>query len=515
MVDSQFPRAHARKLATPLALLGLVAAAFLLRLFATRGTFLAPDEAIIAVIAAAPDFAGVLKLSTEQAHPPLYFLLLHAWARLFGSDAGLRFPSILLGSCVPVLLFAFVRPRLGPAAAFAASALLALSPSVVDLTSEARPYSLLLLFTTGALALVPPGAATLTPGRVAAVGGLLVAAQLTHFSGVLFAAALLPALLLQLRRQGAPARAWVAFGAVAASSALSAGLLWVAHVRQLRGSAMEARAMLGWLSHYYWQDGPFAVFLSRSTQGVFEFLLGFPAAATALTLVAFLALALRARKDAQTAVLLLAPFLVAFAASALRAYPLGATRHSAWLLPAAATALVLPLSGLGRSALSWVVPCLAVAAPVWAATAPRSSLSTIPYADRKSELMSGLTGTLERQVGPGDVVLVDRQTAALLHRYLPASSAAPVSAGAFRRERPGGLDVRVSRDWLHEIDGFEADLERLGKEPDLTPDRRVWVVNAGAEARLLAQLLDAGRGGSITSATRFGGRISVFRVEVP
>lgn len=63
-------------------LLAPLAAAFLFRTLGTWGTFLVPDEAVSTVIAGADSLTAVYRLTIEQAHPPLYFFLLHLWAKL-------------------------------------------------------------------------------------------------------------------------------------------------------------------------------------------------------------------------------------------------------------------------------------------------------------------------------------------------------------------------------------------------------------------------------------------------
>src|SRR5450759_4376155 len=74
----------------PLALLVLLVATAARRMAEAWGTYLVPDEALILRIAQAPDFASVYRMATEQAHPPLYFLLLHIWTWLATSDFALR-----------------------------------------------------------------------------------------------------------------------------------------------------------------------------------------------------------------------------------------------------------------------------------------------------------------------------------------------------------------------------------------------------------------------------------------
>src|SRR5262245_56395992 len=80
----------------------------------------------------------------RDVHPPLYFLALGGWVRVFGdSDAALRSLSVLFGMVAVAATMALGR-RLGGARAGMVSGLLAaVSPFLVAASQEIRPYSLL------------------------------------------------------------------------------------------------------------------------------------------------------------------------------------------------------------------------------------------------------------------------------------------------------------------------------------------------------------------------------------
>lgn len=139
------------------------------------------------------------KLTRLDAHPPLYFALLHAWARFGDSEAWLRLPSALAG-IASVLLIARLGRRLGgPRAALAAALFLALSPFAIRYSREARSYALLFLLCLAALDAVldlrdDPGSRAWI--RLGLLGGAI---GLTHYLGVLFLLAL-PAFRVPLLR---------------------------------------------------------------------------------------------------------------------------------------------------------------------------------------------------------------------------------------------------------------------------------------------------------------------------
>jgi 4-amino-4-deoxy-L-arabinose transferase-like glycosyltransferase len=139
------------------------------------------------------------KLTRLDAHPPLYFALLHAWARFGDSEAWLRLPSTLAG-IASVLLIARLGRRLGgPRAGLAAALFLALSPYAIRYSREARSYALLFLLCLAALDAVldlrddPESRSWI---RLGLLGG---AVALTHYLGVLFLIAL-PAFRVPLLR---------------------------------------------------------------------------------------------------------------------------------------------------------------------------------------------------------------------------------------------------------------------------------------------------------------------------
>jgi mannosyltransferase len=79
----------------------------------------------------------------REANPPLYYSLLHLWMRAFGdSEAALRFPSAVLGSAVPVLLYALGRRVASTRAGLIAAALGALSAPQLEYSLEVRSYML-------------------------------------------------------------------------------------------------------------------------------------------------------------------------------------------------------------------------------------------------------------------------------------------------------------------------------------------------------------------------------------
>ena len=126
------------------AVLVLTLLSLALRVFAIEHDSLWFDEAATHLCISIP----ILDLITgrvvlDLGNPPLYWILGGAWSTLFGdSEAGLRsFPALCGILTVPFLALLgrqLISPKVGLWGAF----LLAISPTAIELSNEARPYSL-------------------------------------------------------------------------------------------------------------------------------------------------------------------------------------------------------------------------------------------------------------------------------------------------------------------------------------------------------------------------------------
>jgi len=147
--------------------------------------------------------------AANEAHPPLYYLLLGGWIRLFGEGEGaVRALSVLISAAVVLVTCLFGRRLVGPAAALLGAGLVALAPSQVSVAQEARMYGLLTLAALGSLWALW---AAVTEGRRRAwvLYSILVAVTIyAHYYGVFVVAS--HAGYLVWRRTPLPAwRSWV------------------------------------------------------------------------------------------------------------------------------------------------------------------------------------------------------------------------------------------------------------------------------------------------------------------
>jgi len=111
-----------------------------------RPTLTAADLLQYQQLPPAPSLADTwATLADHPEHPPLYYLLAHGWARLFGATVGgYRAIAAVFGAIALVAMFWLGRQLfpLHPPVAWLATALMAVSPVQIIYSQEAREYSL-------------------------------------------------------------------------------------------------------------------------------------------------------------------------------------------------------------------------------------------------------------------------------------------------------------------------------------------------------------------------------------
>lgn len=177
----------------PIAIVALTAAALVLRLLRLDATEPWLDEACSAWYAGLPPADLMAALAVEN-HPPLYYLLLKAVLDLFGTSTGtLRALSVVAGTAWVPAAWAVGRRWLGPGAALAGAAAIAIHPLAIHHAVDARPYVLAPLLVLLALDRWGAWLADRRGRDLAGWVALAAAAFLTHhFAGP---AALAPALV--------------------------------------------------------------------------------------------------------------------------------------------------------------------------------------------------------------------------------------------------------------------------------------------------------------------------------
>jgi mannosyltransferase len=102
------------------------------------------DEALTAYEAQLPFGAMINTVVHVETTPPLYFVLIWAWAHVFGTgEAALRSVSMLAGVALVPLAYSSARELINPRAGVIAAALVTFNPFLIWYSQEARAYMLL------------------------------------------------------------------------------------------------------------------------------------------------------------------------------------------------------------------------------------------------------------------------------------------------------------------------------------------------------------------------------------
>ncbi len=145
------PPRRARLLALRAAALSLLAIGVAARFCALSRQSVWYDEAN-GVRIAQRSLGEILLELRADASPPLYYVFMHVWTRLFGiSPAAIRAPSALFGALALPVLFLAARRCWGRGAAVACLGIAVLSQMHLYYCQEARMYTLLVLFNLLAL----------------------------------------------------------------------------------------------------------------------------------------------------------------------------------------------------------------------------------------------------------------------------------------------------------------------------------------------------------------------------
>jgi hypothetical protein len=194
----------------------IVAAGLLLRFWTRSGMWL--DEALTVDVARLPLHELPTRLKHDGA-PPLYYVLLHFWIRLFGqSDDAVRSLSGVLAVLTLPVAWLCGKRFAGRSEAWTVLVLLASAPFAVYYATEARMYSLIILLTgLGFLALQRAVAAP-RPSNLVATAVVTAALLYTQYWSLYLVGVVALWLVISIaraRRRGHPEEApWAALVAI-------------------------------------------------------------------------------------------------------------------------------------------------------------------------------------------------------------------------------------------------------------------------------------------------------------
>jgi hypothetical protein len=526
-LPEQWIRLHPDLIALLTVVTGLV-----VRLKAASGTFLTYDEAVHFFVANQPSWQLTFQPSPLIPHPPLLTLLLHAWRAFGTSEFVLRLPSVVLGSAFCWVSFRWMRSVLGSTSALLGLIFLTFSPSLVSLSAEVRVYALLLFFASCALywlerALNPPKE---NSGSMVLSLLCLYLAILSHYSGILFAAALGVYAVLRMATRK-PSRKIVCIWLVGQAVALAICAFLFRYVAPLGPAALHAWMGDTYLHNSYFdpQHSHVFTFIAARTVSVFQYIVLQSVVGAGAFVVFVVGIVLLAKQNSdpgttgvrpyQLVTLLLLPFVINCIAALAGKYPYGGTRHCAFLAIFAVAGIGFALARLvgQRPALGMAVALVAIAA-CW--LFPSRRLPYIARADQDRGHMQEFLAFVRQNVRPSDLIFSDNQSGMLLAHYLCQQQSVTVdeSVPGYGSFRCGGYHVvRTDMDaFFFNPKNFLARWRELPTKFGLKEGETVWVVQAGWlwEESLAQQLQHGLHGVHDLRPQSFGHNITVFELNV-
>ena len=174
-----------------LVILAIFVVGLALRLYALGSESLWWDEVYAISRMAHPGPLEIIRLSSTDNNPPLFYLLLHYWMPLAGDSAfSVRLPSAIAGALTVLVMYRIGTLLFDRSAGLLAALVLALSAYHLRYAQEARAYGLMVFLTLLSfyffVRLIKDGGS-----RYTSIGYVICTALLmyTHFYGVFFVAA--------------------------------------------------------------------------------------------------------------------------------------------------------------------------------------------------------------------------------------------------------------------------------------------------------------------------------------
>ena len=505
----------------------VLTAAFLVRLRTAWGTFLNPDEALHFLLANQSTRLLAYKASLTNAHPPLLTFLLHFWRELGTSEFVLRLPSVIAGTAFCWIFFKWLSSILGEVTGFIGVILVSFLPPLIALSAEVRQYALLLFFLAAAAYCLERALAENSAGLMFLSAIFLYLSLLTHYSAILFAAAIGAYSLLRIiaRPSDKVTSVWI-MGQAGAAGLIAA--LYVSHISKLKGD-YAVGTIQGWLANSFFRpghDNPL-VFTMARTGGVFQYVFG-QLAVGDIAYLAFIVgvVLLWRRKRAATktgatshqlATLLILPFVVGAGAAIARIYPYAGTRHSAFLIMFAVAGVSLALAWSVKENLRWGI-ALAILVVAVCNAFGKPHRPYIVREDQSRMQMARATVFIRSQIPQADLIFVDYQTRLLLGYYVCPQQPVPFSApiGSLEQFQCGNHRAAAASPdlYIFTADNFLPKWNQLTRSLPLKSGQNVWLVQAGWDVNSPNELPRSLPQIKIGSTQWFGKNISISSLTV-
>jgi 4-amino-4-deoxy-L-arabinose transferase-like glycosyltransferase len=502
--------------------------AFLGRLRAASGTFLNPDEALHYLLANQSSWRLAYNASLTNAHPPLLTLVLFLWRSVGTSEFVLRLPSVIAGTAFCWIFFKWLTRILGPVTGFIGLILVSFLPPRITLAAEVRQYALLLFFLVSAAYLLERALAENSAAMMLLSAISLCLAILSHYSAILFAAAIGLYSLLRViaRRPSTQVRAAWVIGQAGALGLIAS--LYVSHISKLKGE-YAAGTINGWLANSFFRpghDNPLLFVIAR-TGGVFQYGFGQLAVGDVAFLAFIAAVVLLWRENVtlegstvtsrQIDALLVLPFAVAAGASIARIYPYGGTRHSAFLIMFAVAGVSFVLAKLAKQRIGLGIALAILLVAVCTAFGKPHRPYMLREDQSRTQIVRAM-GFIHAQIPQSDLIFVDYQTRLLLGYYLcpeqPVSFSAPV--GTLEEFQCNGYQVVAAGPdlYIFTAENFVSRWDQLLQSVRLKSGQSVWIIQAGWEVDLAHDLQSKLPEFGELDGQSFGRNITIFKLKV-
>ena len=508
----------------------LVLIGFVWRLWLAQATFFNTDEAWHYSLANQSSLAAAYKASLTLLHPPLLVFVLYFWRHLGTSNLWLRLPGVLAGSALCWAVYKWLSRVFGRSAGWAGLILVTLLPPMIALSAELRQYTLMMVFAVGSAYLLEGALAKNSIGQMAGSGVCLYLAMLSHYSAFLFAAALAIYSIGRMIRERPPAAVVAVWSAGQAAGVGLASVLYVTQISKLGSLYAGAHPLHNYadwyLSDWYFHPGRDRLlpFLFRGTLGVFRFTFGQTAVAQIAACLFLVAVVLLARerpgpgrfRSRSTAILLVAPLVLSWAAVWVGLYPFGRTRQCVFLALFAIAGVSVALVRMSREragiasllALGMVIVCHA-----------RGTLQgrdMLPLAEQQHEHMDQAVQFLRTEVSPEDLIFTDKATSYQLAHYLCDQKPVEFESRTedYESFQCKGLRVRSTGPNAGALTADTVWLE-YSKHDYGTDLRRVWVVEGGWASGLGEALRSRYSAFSQIQVHSFGRYLEAFQLPHP
>jgi hypothetical protein len=474
---------------------------FILRLIPARRLFLNPDEALHNLLASQSTVGRAWDAALTNAHPPLLILLLYYWRMLGQSELWLRMPSVLAGTAACWFCYQWLKLVASRTSAILGLLIFSLAPSLILLSAEIRQYALLLFFMTACLYLAEIALQRNSSGRMILFSLSLYGALLTHYSSLIFALVIGIYMLVQLYPYRARLSLCIAWAVGQIGGIAIATYFLLTHIPRLRQTGMVRADLESYLRKSVFHPGernPLE-FVAAQTLRVFTYVVshGLIGSLMFLLFLAGIVWLLRngEKPDSDSpwnrpssgplALLLGLPFLATWGVALAGLYPLGATRHDAFLAPfaigGASIGIAAWLPGREWMKSLGVILCLAVCNLFPAPPPP------IRPKDQSIAQMRSAMAYLHASVPAGSMLLADYESGLLLGQYLCGHGVVQIfsPASEFSKADCGPYTVIATsfHDWKFVADTFAGEFSsgtKFARANDLLAHQsEIWLFYAG------------------------------------